>query len=80
MSRQGCDVCCNVLRQVDEIEVQGGSQVRAKVGSMQDGTVITVQGHGIDVSPVWRHAGMAFQVNPLFALWPCCSASPNSML
>ena len=48
-----CAVMC--LRQVDEIEV------RAKVGSMQDGTVITVQGHGVDVSPVWRHAGMAFK-------------------
>ena len=47
------------LRQVDEVEgVQHGSQVKGKVGSMQDGTVITVQGHGIDVSPVWRHSGM----------------------
>lgn len=47
------------LWQVDEIEgLPHGSQARTKIGSVQDGTVITVQGHGMDASPVWRHAGM----------------------
>jgi hypothetical protein len=46
--------------QVDEIDgLEHGTQPRAKVGSIPDGTVITVRGHGADLAPLWRHAGAA---------------------
>lgn len=46
--------------QVDDIEgLEHGDQPRAKIGSVPDGTVITVHGHGTDLAPPWRHAGAA---------------------
>lgn len=59
------------LWQVDNVEgLQHGGQARTKIGSTQDGTVITVQGHGIDASPVWRHTGMPSGL----ACSLCCTA------
>ncbi len=33
-------------------------QQRSRLGPLQEGTVITLQGSGIDLSPCWRHAGV----------------------
>lgn len=36
---------------------QQQQQQRNRVGHMQDGTLLTLHGSGIDLSPCWRHAG-----------------------
>ena len=53
--------CCHSYFQVDEVEgLEHCEHPRAKIGSVPDGTLITVRGHGADLSPTWRHAGWNF--------------------
>ena len=64
--------CRQPCPQVDELEgLEHCDQPRAKIGSVLDGTLITVRGHGSDLSPTWRHAGQ--RPCPAHTLTACCS-------
>lgn len=47
--------------QVERIEgLTGSGPLRAKLGPEAEGTLLTVHGTGIDLSPDWRHAGAGY--------------------
>lgn len=46
---------------MDGLEI--GDQQRARLALVGDGTQVTLHGSGIDLDPLWRHAGMH---RPLF--------------
>ncbi len=37
--------------------LEAGAQQRGRLGPLPDGTLLTLHGDGIDLDPIWRHAG-----------------------
>ena len=43
--------------QVERLEGLDRGQLRARLGPVPEGALITLHGTGVDLSPEWRHAG-----------------------